>query len=325
MSKVIILDEATASAAARVQETIRTENLNFNSTSHLINRRFLASIKSVEPKSTLFKPIIPVNETDVIIENSINKLKAKDPNLQNYMKKYENKIKAKQEEILKNPTLKKQQEDKLKQAETERQQRRKSFSERQKRRLSNKGDGNVVKLDTIVNLEKLKMESKDSIEAIWNQYHQSKEGFLSGVLTKEFFEKLINTSKQFPMFIIPLPREQGYEFFYLQFEGNRTFFTSLLEFKTKQENAKPYLVLTNFTELKDTKNIVLMQGEIDVGEINGKQKLTNIEAQTLVYQMQNFYVIGGEKKIRLLEKFHKTPNEFDYQELLDEAERLGVQ
>jgi len=111
-----------------------------------------------------------------------------------------------------------------------------------------------------------------------------------------------------------LPRETGVEFFYLQFQGHQVFFTPLIEFQTHGENATPRLILTHYTDLlKYDKGIVLMRGEFSQGHF-----LKMLDGQSLVYQLQEYYVTGPLQKLSLLEQFHKEPAAFNYQTLIDQ-------
>lgn len=56
------------------------------------------------------------------------------------------------------------------------------------------------------------------------------------------------------------------------------------------------------------------------GDINDDPRMLDTgNAQFLTFALQEFYVTGGEKKLQLVEKFHKSPAEFDFQELIDNA------
>lgn len=112
-----------------------------------------------------------------------------------------------------------------------------------------------------------------------------------------------------------MPREQGVEFFFLQFSFHQVNFTSLLEYKTKGSEARPFLTLTHFPELQKSKDIVLMKGDIN----DDPRMLDTGNAQFLTFALQEFYVTGGEQKLKLVEKFHNSPSEFDFQELIDNA------
>ncbi|KAJ3298743.1 hypothetical protein HK104_010308 [Borealophlyctis nickersoniae] len=180
----------------------------------------------------------------------------------------------------------------------------------------------VKTLADIVDLEKFGKESAENISTLWNTYHSARE-CLSAVIPAETYRKLTARAKEFPLFILPLPRNEGYEFFLLQFSGHQTYFTPLLEYKTHRENARPHLVLTHYVDLMDSKNVVLMVGECGDGQPGSRSVLGLAEAQNLVYQMQLFYVTGSDEKRALVEVFHRDPANFAYQRLIDAVEKLG--
>lgn len=115
-----------------------------------------------------------------------------------------------------------------------------------------------------------------------------------------------------------MPREEGVEFFFLQFNFHQCNFTSLLEYKTKGSEARPFLTLTHFTELEKSKGIVLMKGEIN----DDVKLLDTANAQFLAFALQQFYVTGSEENLKLVEKFHKKPAEFDFNEVIKAVETL---
>ena len=125
----------------------------------------------------------------------------------------------------------------------------------------------------------------------------------------------INLSLQF---VVPMPRETGVEFFFMQFNFHQCHFTSLLEYKAKGTEARPFLTISHFPELADAKGIVLMKGEIS----DEPRRIDTQNAQFLAFILQQFYATGGERKFKLVEKFHKEPHNFDYQELMNEVERV---
>ncbi|KAI9209735.1 ATP11 protein-domain-containing protein [Polychytrium aggregatum] len=179
----------------------------------------------------------------------------------------------------------------------------------------------VKKLDEIMQLDKVATETPERIGEIWNTYYSSKPNYVSALVPGEFYKKLSERAKTYPMFILPLPRDQGFEFVLLQFSGNQTFLTPLIEYQTHRENARPHLVLNYYTDLVEDKGIVLMSGELGATE-SGASSFSISDAQNLVYQMQLFYVTGPDSMTSLVERFNKDPANFDYQLLITEASSL---
>ncbi|KAJ2709644.1 hypothetical protein H4R19_004147 [Coemansia spiralis] len=176
---------------------------------------------------------------------------------------------------------------------------------------------NVKTLDQIVRLELLEGKSTDEIGEIWNGYHAGRDG-ISAVIPAATYQELTAVAKKNPLFVLPLPRSEGVEFFFLQFNYHQVHFTSLLEYKMATTSARPYLTLTHYTDLMDSKGVVLMRGEVDttVNHVDAHN------AQYLALQMQQFYVTGGPAKRQLLELFNQNPAEFDYRALVDAAAKL---
>ncbi|KAI7860647.1 ATP11 protein-domain-containing protein [Circinella umbellata] len=178
-------------------------------------------------------------------------------------------------------------------------------------------DSSAPTLDKIVKLELLEKEDVETIQKIWTQYHADKD-CITAIIPKEQYDVIFKRSKEYPLFVVPMPRESGVEFFFMQFNFHQCHFTSLLEYKAKGTEARPYLTVTHFPELQDSKGIVLMKGEIS----DNPRMIDTQNAQFLAFALQQFYATGGESKFKLVEKFHKEPQNFDYQELMNEIERV---
>lgn len=76
-------------------------------------------------------------------------------------------------------------------------------------------------------LDLLTDKTADEIKAIWLEYHKQKDTLVATIPTP-IYKTLEQRSKEHPLFIFPLPRSQGFEFFLLQFAGNTVHFTPLL-------------------------------------------------------------------------------------------------
>ncbi|TPX39715.1 hypothetical protein SeMB42_g06276 [Synchytrium endobioticum] len=172
----------------------------------------------------------------------------------------------------------------------------------------------ILRTDLVLNLD------AEGLTQIWNDHHsQSQRDVISGVMTQDFYKKHKERARQFPTFILPLPRKEGFEFFYIQHSGSQTYLTSLLEFKTHGGFARPCLVMTYYDDLVSRFGIVLMLGEIT----SHNRTLNAVEARNLAYQIQLFYVNGNTEKLELVEKFHRDPKGFNYQDLIAEIGRIA--
>lgn len=93
----------------------------------------------------------------------------------------------------------------------------------------------------------------------------------------------------------------------------------MIDYQTNQESARPQFILTHYTDLVETKGVVLMVGE-------GSSELSSLklaDAQNLVYQTQLFYLTGSEEQKALVELFWKNPQTFDYKILIDAMSKLA--
>lgn len=94
-------------------------------------------------------------------------------------------------------------------------------------------------------------------------------------------------------------------------------FTPLAEYKARQEFSQPYLILTHYTDLAASHNVVLMRGEI-----SANVALNSTDAQMLAIRMQMFYNDTGKggdmerQRRELLRSFHETPEQFDVDALI---------
>ena len=65
------------------------------------------------------------------------------------------------------------------------------------------------KLSDLMKLDLLEDKTADEIKCIWLEYHKSKPDVISAVIPVEVFDSIVSRGKEFPTFIIPLPRSQG--------------------------------------------------------------------------------------------------------------------
>lgn len=95
-------------------------------------------------------------------------------------------------------------------------------------------------------------------------------------------------------------------------------FTPLQEYKLRQAYALPHLVLTHYTDLAHSHDIVLMRGELTPSSSGNQQFLLSPSAaQLLAFGLQRFYLPGRDARPgKLLSRFHERPEEFSWEELI---------
>ncbi|KAJ6637982.1 ATP synthase mitochondrial F1 complex assembly factor 1 [Pseudolycoriella hygida] len=172
------------------------------------------------------------------------------------------------------------------------------------------------KLSDIMRVELLQDKSVDEIKHIWLEYHKQKEVLVATIPTA-VYETQMKRGKEHPIFIFPLPRSEGFEFFLAQFALNTVHFTPLLCYQVHKENAPECLKMVHYTEFSD-KGLVLMRGEFDTKVINPQ------EAQCLINQLQLYYSQDNASKLQLLEKFTKEPANFKHMDVIKELENISL-
>lgn len=219
--------------------------------------------------------------------------------------------------------------------------------------------GPVKPLSAFVDVEKLAQESPENITKLWTGYH-TMQGKLSAVIPAETYRRLVETGRKYSQFVLPLPKtetseggeaQNAYEMQFLQWallphppgatpSANATppsalLFTSLAEYKLRQEFAQPALILTHYTDLMESKGLVLMRGDVTERQTaesdEVKPLLTQQEAQLLALCAQRFYNMDwsqapdadGQRRRELLRTFHEQPESFSLDQLLEAAFTFG--
>lgn len=172
------------------------------------------------------------------------------------------------------------------------------------------------RLDDIMKLDLVAQRNADEIAQIWLQYHQGKE-VICAAIPLEKYDLMMERAKKYPVFILPIPRSQGYEFMMLQFFANTIHFTPLINYQVHKENAPECLNITLYTELR-SKGLILMRGEYDTKVINGQ------EAQCLANQLQMYYSQQSDSKLALLESFTNHPDKFKHMDVIEELNNLKI-
>jgi len=162
-------------------------------------------------------------------------------------------------------------------------------------------------LDSIVKLDLLRYLGAEDIKKLWIQYYSDKDAVCAVIPSKNYtMVKSICTA--FPVFIYPVPRDDGYEMFVGQFENDTFHFTSLHNYQKLQEFAPDQLTVTHYTELQEEKDIVLMSAMVD-----GKDCVSMMDAQMLCYLVQHYCV----NHPNLMREFNRDPKNFSHDRIID--------
>lgn len=237
--------------------------------------------------------------------------------------------------------------------ETMRERLRMQRQQDEQRKLSGEADpaSPIKPLSSFVDVEKLAQEPTETVGKLWTGYHTMHEK-LSAVIPKDTYEAILETAQKYPMFILPLPRTEpgsgdqktAFEMYLLQWtmlprsastppdapQPSALLFAPLAEYKLRQEFAQPALILSHYTDVADSKGVVLMRGDITGrrgdDSTEGAPLISQQDAQLLAMSMQRFYRAepgeAGEQRTALLKKFHDDPSNFELDKLLDLTFRL---
>jgi len=177
--------------------------------------------------------------------------------------------------------------------------------------------GTKKSLNDIMKLDLIQDKGKDEIVEIWINYHKVKDCICGAMDTKQF-EKMFERGRKHLTFLLPLPRENGYEFIVCQFNGTEIHMTPLIWYQTHKENAPECLTMIHYQDLKDSKGIVLMRGEFD------SKSMTAQEAQCLANELQLYYCTDDPARIKLIETFTDKPDEFKHMDLIAQLESISL-
>ena len=183
----------------------------------------------------------------------------------------------------------------------------------------------IKTLSSFVDVEKLRDLPQKDIEYLWRLRHANAPNSLCAVATVDVYNKIAQTAKKHPQFILPLPREgQGAEIHFLQWTfpsptTTTVLFTHLAEFKLRGEYAQPHTTVTHHLDLAQDKGVVLLEGTV-----TADRGITVQEGQWLLMCLQKFYGQTAEQtpKRKLMEQFSDGDANFKVDELLEEAEKI---
>jgi len=172
-------------------------------------------------------------------------------------------------------------------------------------------------LDKVMKLELLQDKTTEEITQIWTK-HFTEQDKICAVIPTDVYKAMQQRFQQYNTFLFPIPRKNGYEFVVVQFQGDEAHFTTLINFQAHKENAPECLSLMHYTELSESKGIVLMVGEYD------KDSLMIIEAKCLADQVELYYSRPSPSKLQLLQNFKSEPALFKHADLIEELNKLSL-
>lgn len=155
------------------------------------------------------------------------------------------------------------------------------------------------------------------MQRIWTTHHASLTHHVASSLTAHEYDKFCATARAHPLFVLPVPKgtQGGFVSFFMQCQLPYVICTLLEEYQRRGAAAQPHLVVSHYDELRNTKGVVLVRGEL-VTSTN----LDREEAAKLVGHMHRFYMEADGQAI--VSDFNRGAASFDFGQVL---KRCGVQ
>ncbi|KNC87282.1 hypothetical protein SARC_00610 [Sphaeroforma arctica JP610] len=101
--------------------------------------------------------------------------------------------------------------------------------------------------------------------------------------------------------------------FLSEFRNSQCFVTSLLEYQTKGQDARPAITITSYTHFAQEKDLVLVLAEFN------KDMITKAGAASLLGQLEVLYNQSTEEQFAVVRQFNHDPQNFDIQTLIPKA------
>ncbi|KAG9446111.1 hypothetical protein H6P81_012239 [Aristolochia fimbriata] len=163
-------------------------------------------------------------------------------------------------------------------------------------------------LDSIIDLERAKFRSPEDLISVWDDFHLGR-GHIGMSITRNLYGLLEERSASCRYFVIPLQRGSGYTTMFLQAQVPHLLFTGLEDYKARGTQAAPYFTVTYYTEFSESKDLVLIRGDIVF-----TSKLSDEEAQWLLETAHTFYL--NDTWYKLVEQFNKQTRDFEFKDVL---------
>lgn len=159
-------------------------------------------------------------------------------------------------------------------------------------------------LDNITRFDKLEAEDSHSVTAIWESFHEAREGVAGVSIDPPEHASILERGSESPMFVFPIRREGGHFMLFSQYAAAQRMFvlTSLAEYQRSPAMAQPWASVHMFDELLSTKAVALMRAEVQ------PDRLTTPEASHLLMLLRRYYGTAQYDKVWM---FNHAEKHFD--------------
>ncbi|KAF6158438.1 hypothetical protein GIB67_022035 [Kingdonia uniflora] len=167
-------------------------------------------------------------------------------------------------------------------------------------------------LESIIDVVRVKNRSPEELISAWDDYHLGR-GHIGVSMKPKLYHLLEQRATSCRHFVIPLWRGSGFTTMFIQVQMPYILFTGLEDYKARGTQAAPYFTATYYTEFAESKDTVLIRGDIVF-----TSKLTDSEAQWLLETAQSFYL--NDVKYKLVERFNRETHDFEFKDVLQALE-----
>ncbi|CAN4113262.1 unnamed protein product [Withania somnifera] len=167
-------------------------------------------------------------------------------------------------------------------------------------------------LDSIIDMERAKQKSAEELADIWDDYHLGR-GHIAASMKAKLCKLLEQRASSCHYFVIPLWKGSGYTTMFVQVQAPHMLITALEDYKARGTQASPYFTVSYYTEFAETKDLVLVRGDIVF-----TSKLTDLVAKWLLDTAQSFYL--KDARYKLVERFNRETREFEFKDVLQTLE-----
>ncbi|KAM6550491.1 hypothetical protein CsatB_000299 [Cannabis sativa] len=171
-------------------------------------------------------------------------------------------------------------------------------------------------LDSIMDTSRAKDRSAEEIASIWDDYHLGR-GHIGASMKAKLYHLLEQRAANCRYFVIPVWRGSGYTTMFVQVQMPHIIFTGLEDYKARGTQAAPYFTITYYKEFAETKDLVLIRGDVVF-----TSKLSDSEAEWLLETTQSFYL--NDTRYKLVERFNKDTREFEFKDVLRALEMPDI-
>ena len=188
----------------------------------------------------------------------------------------------------------------------------------------------IKTLDSFIDVDKFRLHDPSEMAMLWRARFADSATSICAVIPASVYATLYKTARRYPMFVLPLFRNAGeaaeMHFLQWQFPAEDTahlVITSLIEYKTHGEYARPHTIVTHHAELANEKGLVFMRGDL-----TDSRALEPIQASWMMSLLQRFYCPDerdptAEGRKRMVEAFNSGNGDvFSVDRLIEEAKAV---